>query len=160
MATLSWSCRPSCADATRFREWGASIGNALTTLGWVKTADTGQIDWSTVAAPTAVNTIMGWEIFRMDDALQKATMYALGCKSMKEVKAKFAKKCACGSGKKFKNCCLQKVLDEANAEEPQQDEPKARGPYQLLTSVDDLAFFGGPPGMRGSHPPYQEEVEQ
>lgn len=54
-----------------------------------------------------------------DPALQKATMYALGCKSMKEVKAKFAKKCACGSGKKFKNCCLQKVLDEANAEEAQ-----------------------------------------
>ena len=97
----------------------------------------------------------------LDPALQRATMHILGCNSMKEVKRKFAAPCACKSGKKFKNCCLQKALAEANSDEPVEPKP-VRGRTEFITTIDDAAFFGGDPGMRGSHPPYrtQEEAEK
>lgn len=39
-------------------------------LGWVQTADTGQISPATTARPTASNQFVGYEMWRMDDALQ------------------------------------------------------------------------------------------
>jgi hypothetical protein len=42
----------------------------VTTGGWVNTADTGQLDIATAAAPGAANTKIGYKIYRMDDALQ------------------------------------------------------------------------------------------
>jgi hypothetical protein len=39
-------------------------------LGWVQTADTGQINLTTVTRPLAANTVMGYEMWRMNDALQ------------------------------------------------------------------------------------------
>jgi hypothetical protein len=53
----------------QFRAWGLELSNALQAAGFVKTADTGQINWATVVRP-AINTSAGYEIYRFDDALQ------------------------------------------------------------------------------------------
>jgi hypothetical protein len=45
-----------------------SISSALATLGWVQAADTGQVDWDTIAAVPASNAYV-YEIWRADDAL-------------------------------------------------------------------------------------------
>lgn len=58
---------PTAAD---FRTWATGIHNALAALGLVQTADTGQINLTTVAAPTSFYTSMGYEIWRFADALQ------------------------------------------------------------------------------------------
>lgn len=57
------------SDAT-FRLWGAGISAKLALMGLVQTADTGQINWTTVTRPLAANTVMGYEIWRFADALQ------------------------------------------------------------------------------------------
>lgn len=53
-----------------FRAWGSGIAAQLTAIGLVRAADTGQIDWTTVARPAAVNTYAGYEVWRFNDALQ------------------------------------------------------------------------------------------
>lgn len=53
-----------------FRTWGLAYNAKLAAAGLVQTADTGQIDWATVLAATAINTVQGYEIWRFDDALQ------------------------------------------------------------------------------------------
>lgn len=52
-----------------FRAWGSAVSSALQTVGLVKTTDTGQIDFTTVAVPGA-NTAAGYEIYRLSDSLQ------------------------------------------------------------------------------------------
>lgn len=66
--TLSLTSTTSTNAA--FRAWGLAVSGALATCGMVKTADTGQIDWTTVAAPGAGSTFMGYEIWRFNDSLQ------------------------------------------------------------------------------------------
>lgn len=61
---------PSNSTDALFRLWGANIKAQLAAAGWVNTADTGQINWTTVLAPTLANTVQGYEIWRMADALQ------------------------------------------------------------------------------------------
>lgn len=54
-----------------FRAWAQYIHDLLvTTGGWVQTADTGQVDLTTVLKPTVTNTKMGYRIYRMNDTLQ------------------------------------------------------------------------------------------
>lgn len=72
MATYSVTTSMSSDTDANFRLWGASFGLALTALGWVKTADTGQIDWTTVVKPAATNTVQGYEIWRANDAFHSA----------------------------------------------------------------------------------------
>lgn len=57
------------SDDTEFRDWGSAFNGLLDSIGWVQTADTGQIDWGTVTKP-AQGTAAGYEIWRLDDALQ------------------------------------------------------------------------------------------
>jgi hypothetical protein len=57
------------SDAT-FRLWGKALSDAMQALGVTKTADTGQIDWTTVAAPSSANQYMGYEIRQFTDGLQ------------------------------------------------------------------------------------------
>lgn len=54
----------------RFRAWGSAISAALAAMGLVKTADTGQIDWASVARPAGSNAVAGFEIWRFNDGLQ------------------------------------------------------------------------------------------
>jgi hypothetical protein len=61
----------SNASAAEFRAWASFIHNLLVTNGgWVDTAATGSIDLTTVAAPAAINTSMGYKVYRMADTLQ------------------------------------------------------------------------------------------
>lgn len=57
----------SGSDA-EFRAWGKSISDQMAAGGWVKTADTGQINWTTVAAPSTTNEIRGFEMWSSNDA--------------------------------------------------------------------------------------------
>lgn len=70
MSLYTFSVAPTNSTDANFRAWGSAISTGLSTAGWVKTADTGQIDWVNVLAPTAINTVQGYEIWRMNDALQ------------------------------------------------------------------------------------------
>lgn len=53
-----------------FRGWTKWVHDRLLAFGWVQTADTGQMDFATVLAPTTSNQVRGYTIYRMDDALQ------------------------------------------------------------------------------------------
>lgn len=53
-----------------FEAFVTGVHNALAALGFVQTADTGQINPATVAAPAATNTSAGYEIWRFADTLQ------------------------------------------------------------------------------------------
>lgn len=70
MATQTFSTSPSNSSNAYFRDWGKKLSDAMETVGFTKTADTGQIDWTTVLAPGAALTIMGYEIRAFSDALQ------------------------------------------------------------------------------------------
>lgn len=60
----------SFSTDAKFRAWGAACNAALTASGLTQTADTGQINWTTVARPTVANTKQGYEIWRFNDTLQ------------------------------------------------------------------------------------------
>lgn len=69
MTTASWSNSMAHTDDATFRAWGSQISSYLATVGFVQTADTGQINWTTATRP-ATNTYAGYEIWRFDDSLQ------------------------------------------------------------------------------------------
>lgn len=54
----------------KFRTWGLAMSTALQATPLVKTSDTGQINWTTVTKPVAINTKAGYEIYRFSDTLQ------------------------------------------------------------------------------------------
>ena len=70
MALATFSLATTNATDAQFRAWGKAISDSLQAVGIVKTSDSGQINWATVAAPTAANTKMGYEIYRFNDTLQ------------------------------------------------------------------------------------------
>lgn len=53
-----------------FRTWGSYIAARMAAVGLVQTADTGQINWTTVLTPAAASTFQGYEIWRFADSLQ------------------------------------------------------------------------------------------
>lgn len=53
-----------------FRAWGSGISAQFAAIGLIKTADTGQINWTTVLKPASSTTMQGYEIWRFNDALQ------------------------------------------------------------------------------------------
>lgn len=53
-----------------FRTWGLAYNAKLAAAGLVNTADTGQVNWTTVLAAVGANTVQGYEIWRFADALQ------------------------------------------------------------------------------------------
>ena len=56
-----------------FQAWGSELATAIQAVGFTKTSDTGQINWSTVATPTANNTVAGYEIYQFTDSLQSTS---------------------------------------------------------------------------------------
>jgi hypothetical protein len=68
--TFSGILQPTNSTDALFRRWVQFVHDALSVGGWVQTADTGQINPSTVTAPVAGNTMQGYEVWRMDDSLQ------------------------------------------------------------------------------------------
>lgn len=63
----NWTNASSDAN---FRAWGSYISDQLTAVGLLKTADTGQVDWTTVLNPGAINTYNAYEVRAFSDALQ------------------------------------------------------------------------------------------
>lgn len=57
------------ATDAQFRTWVDDLRDDIVAVGLVQTADTGQIDTTTVLAPTAANQNRGYMMFRSDDAL-------------------------------------------------------------------------------------------
>src|SRR4051812_31701754 len=76
MTVISQQIRPNPADDAQFRDCVQKIRDGITGLGWVRTADTGQIDPTTVVKP-ALTTVAGYDIFRLDDALQATAPFFL-----------------------------------------------------------------------------------
>lgn len=56
-----------------FRAWGSYLSARFAAVGLVQTADTGQINWTTVLTPAGINTYQGYEIWRFNDALQASS---------------------------------------------------------------------------------------
>lgn len=53
-----------------FRAWGSYLSARFSAVGLIQTADTGQINWTTITTPAGVNTYQGYEVWRFADALQ------------------------------------------------------------------------------------------
>lgn len=70
MTTHTFSAAPSNASDASFRAWGSAVSGALAAVGMVKVTTPGEVDWSTVLAPTTNTTAAGFEVWRFDDALQ------------------------------------------------------------------------------------------
>ena len=69
MATTSWSSGSLHGSDADFRTWGLELSTKLQSMaGLVKTADTGQINWASVAR-AAINTNAGYEIYYLNDSL-------------------------------------------------------------------------------------------
>ena len=75
MATLltSNSYAANSGDNTTFRAYGTAVSNAFADAGWVQVDTNSAIDWATVVANGTVNTWVGSETWRMDDALQNTS---------------------------------------------------------------------------------------
>jgi len=67
MPTKQWSFAINHNSDANFRAWGSDLSTSLGQVGLVQTADTGQINWTTVARP-ATNTYAGYEIWRFADS--------------------------------------------------------------------------------------------
>lgn len=70
MTTSTFSVVPRQSSDAEFRSWGSAISTALAAVGMTQTADTGQINWTTVTRAGANNTDAGFEIWRFNDAMQ------------------------------------------------------------------------------------------
>ena len=69
MSTSTFSTVIDHTSDAGFRTWGNELSTALSAVGLVQTADTGQIDFGTVARPST-STAGGYEVYRFDDAIQ------------------------------------------------------------------------------------------
>lgn len=69
MTTVTWSSGNSHTSDAEFRAWGSELSAKLAAVGLIQTADTGQINWTTVTRP-GVSTDAGYEIWRFDDSMQ------------------------------------------------------------------------------------------
>lgn len=73
MGTFYDSGTLSNASDAAFRVWVNRVHTALIACGLVRTDDTGQIDTSTCAVPTTINTYAGSSIWRFNDNFQTTT---------------------------------------------------------------------------------------
>jgi hypothetical protein len=53
---------------SNFKSWAMSISSALSSFGWLKSADTGQVNWSTISV-TPTNSTPVFEIWKANDSL-------------------------------------------------------------------------------------------
>lgn len=72
MATqFSTQLQPSNSTDALFRAWCTFVRDGLLG-GWTQTADTGQMNFATITRPLAADTVQGYALFAMADALQGA----------------------------------------------------------------------------------------
>lgn len=70
MAATAFNSAPTNASDATFTAWAKAISDALTAVGLLKTADTGQIDLTTTVTRASTNAYAGYEIRVFNDALQ------------------------------------------------------------------------------------------
>lgn len=70
MANRTASLAQTNVADVNFRAWINEVHNALIAFGWTQTADTGQINFSTVTRPVAINTYAGYALYAMADTPQ------------------------------------------------------------------------------------------
>lgn len=71
MAKVTSSACILASDTTdHIRSWAGLILLLLANAGWVRTSDTGQTDLASMPAASVVNTVCGFQIWRMNDSLQ------------------------------------------------------------------------------------------
>lgn len=64
-----------CSTIANLKAWGSAVNAALAAMGWTQTSDTGQVNWSTIAALPGGAV---YEIWQPNDALQTgSTSYYL-----------------------------------------------------------------------------------
>lgn len=68
---------PDISTDAKFRALGQWFGSQLVAMGFVKTADTGQIDWATVLKPTGASQGRGFEVYAANDALAAASPFVV-----------------------------------------------------------------------------------
>lgn len=54
---------------SQFRQWGSGINALLTAAGLTQTADTGQINWTTVTVTSSANVLIGYEVWSIPDTI-------------------------------------------------------------------------------------------
>jgi len=69
-ATINVAPTNGLSGGTEIRAWVQAVHDALEDIGFVQTADTGQVDIATMTNPTSANTYAGYEVWRFADALQ------------------------------------------------------------------------------------------
>ena len=67
MTTVSWTGFLDHTNDAGFRAWGSELSTKLAAVGLVQTADTGQINWTTVTRPGS-GASAGYEIWRFADS--------------------------------------------------------------------------------------------
>jgi hypothetical protein len=67
--TMFWAASNNSTD-DNFRLWAKGLSDALTTVGFTKTADTGQVDLASASKPSSTFQMMGYEIRALSDTLQ------------------------------------------------------------------------------------------
>lgn len=73
MPTANVNIRVTNANNDTFRSWGSTISTQIAAMGMVQTADTGQINWTTVSTPNTSPGWQGYEIWQFNDALQNTS---------------------------------------------------------------------------------------
>lgn len=71
-SSVPWTNNGSAVNVTLMRAWATDLHAALVACGWTQTGDTGQVDVTTIALPTA-GTSGGYRVYYMDDALHGTT---------------------------------------------------------------------------------------
>ena len=69
MATQSWSTVINHTSDAAFRTWGSDLAAKMLAVGLTQTADTGQINWTTVVR-AGTNADAGYEVWRFNDTQQ------------------------------------------------------------------------------------------
>lgn len=67
MTTATWNTVVDHSSDAGFRAWGSELSAKLAAIGLIQTADTGQVNWSTVTRP-GTNTAGGYEIWKFSDS--------------------------------------------------------------------------------------------
>lgn len=83
VTTYSWMSAPTQGTDVDFRKWCQGIHDALVATGWAQTSDTGQVDLATVSRPTTAAQVAGYEVWRLNDALQATAPVFLKIEYMK-----------------------------------------------------------------------------
>lgn len=68
----SFQCAQNNSSVAAFKAWAKGLSDALTAVGFNKTADSGQVVWDNVVAVPSINTYAGYEIRTLSDSQASA----------------------------------------------------------------------------------------